>query len=70
MTHTAYKFKTLEDLEIVQSLHPDAYFWLGSMNDFLSAAIHEYDEDDLVVYYNPESYFTYGSGEDYRMYNA
>lgn len=70
MTNTAYKFKTLEDLEIVQSLHPDGYFWLGSMNDFLSAAIHEYDEDDLVVYYNPESYFTYGSGEDYRMYNA
>ena len=70
MTHTAYKFKTLEDLEIVQSLHPDGYFWLGSMNDFLSAAIHEYDEDDLVIYYNPESYFTYGSGEDYRMYNA
>lgn len=70
MAHTAYKFKTLEDLEIVQSLHPDGYFWLGSMNDFFSAAIHEYDEDDLVVYYNPESYFTYGSGEDYRMYNA
>ena len=70
MTHTAYKFKTLKDLEIVQSLHPDGYFWLGSMNDFLSAAIHEYDEDDLVIYYNPESYFTYGSGEDYRMYNA
>lgn len=70
MAHTAYKFKTLEDLEIVKSLHPDGYFWLGSMNDFLSAAIHGYDEDDLVVYYNPESYFTYGSGEDYRMYNG
>ena len=70
MADTAYKFKTLEDLEIVQSLHPDGYFWLGSMNDFLSAAIHEYDEDDLVIYYNPESYFTYGSGEDYRINNA
>lgn len=70
MTNTAYKFKTLEDLEIVQSLHPDGYFWLGSMNGFLSNAIHDYGEDDLVVYYNPGSLFTYGSGEDYRINNA
>lgn len=70
MARTAYKFNTLEDLEIVQTLHPDAYFLFGSMNDFLSDAIHEYGEDDLVVYYNPERHFTYGSGEDYRMENA
>ena len=70
MTHTAYKFKTLEDLEIVQSLHPDGYFWLGSINSFFSNAVHDYGEEDLVVYYNPGSLFTYGSGEDYRMNNA
>ena len=70
MTNTAYKFKTLEDLEIVQSLHPDGYFLFGSMNDFLSDAILAYGTDDLVVYYNPDSNFTYGLGKDYRMYNA
>lgn len=70
MTDTAYKFKTLEDLEIVQTLHPDGYFIFGSMNDFLSDAIQTYDKDDLVVYYTPDSNFTYGSGEDYRMNNA
>lgn len=70
MTHAAYKFKTLEDLEIIQTLHPDGYFLFGSMNDFLSDAILAYGEDDLVVYYNPDSNFTYGSGKDYRMNNA
>ena len=70
MARTAYKFKTLKDLEIVQTLHPDGYFIFGSMNDFLSDAIQTYDKDDLVVYYNPDSNFTYGSGEDYRMNNA
>lgn len=70
MTGTAYKFKTLEDLEIVQTLHPDGYFLFGSMNDFLSDAITVYGEDDLVVYYNPDSNFTYGSGKYYRMNNA
>ena len=70
MEHAAYKFKTLEDLEIVQTLHPDGYFLFESMSDFLSHAINDNDEDDLVVYYNPESYFTYGSAETYRMYNA
>lgn len=70
MEHAAYKFKTLEDLEIVQILHPDGYFMYGDMNKFLSDAINYYGEDNLVVYYNPESYFTYGSGEDYRMYNG
>lgn len=70
MEQAAYKFKTLEDLEIVQTLHPDGYFMYGDMNKFLSDAINYYDEDDLVVYYNPESHFTYGSGEDYRMYYA
>ena len=70
MTRTAYKFKTLEDLEIVQTLHPDGYFLFGTMNDFLSDAVTVYGEDDLVVYYNPDSNFTYGSGKDYRMNNA
>ena len=70
MEHAAYKFKTLEDLEIIQTLHPDGYFLFGSMNDFLSDAILAYGEDDLVVYYNPDSNFTYGSGKDYRMNNA
>lgn len=70
MAHTAYKFKTLEDLEIVQSLHPDGYFLFGSMNDFLSDAILAYGTDDLVVYYNPDCNFTYGLGKDYRMNNA
>lgn len=70
MTRTAYKFKTLEDLEIVQTLHPDGYFLFGDMNGFLLSAIQDYDKDDLVVYYNPERHFTYGSGEDYRMENA
>lgn len=70
MARTAYKFKTLEDLEIVQTLHPDGYFLFGSMNDFLSDAILGYGDDDLVVYYNPESNFTYGLGKDYRMNNA
>lgn len=70
MARTAYKFKTLKDLEIVQTLHPDGYFIFGSMNDFLSNAIQDYGEDDLVVYYNPESHFTYDSAKDYRMNNA
>lgn len=70
MGRTAYKFKTLEDLEIVQILHPDGYFIFGSMNDFLSNAIQDYGEDDLVVYYNPESHFTYDSAKDYRINNA
>lgn len=70
MTNTAYKFKTLEDLEIIQSLHPDGYFLFESMNDFLSHAINDNGEDDLVVYYNPDSYFTYGSAKYYRMNNA
>lgn len=70
MVRTAYKFKTLEDLEIVQTLHPDGYFLFGSMNDFLSDAILGYGADDLVVYYNPKSSFTYGLGKDYRMNNA
>ena len=70
MTRTAYKFKTLEDLEIVQTLHPDGHFLFGDINDFLLNAIQDYGKDDLVVYYNPERHFTYGSGEDYRMENA
>ena len=70
MARTAYKFKTLKDLEIVQTLHPDGYFIFGSMNDFLSNAIQDYGEGDLVVYYNPESHFTYDSAKDYRMNNG
>lgn len=70
MARIAYKFKTLEDLEIVQKLHPDGYFLFESMNDFLSHAINDNGEDDLVVYYNPDSYFTYGLATYYRMNNA
>lgn len=70
MTHTAYKFKTLEDLEIVQSLHPDGYFLYGDMNKFLSDAINYYGENNLVVYYTPDSNFTYGSAKGYHMDNA
>lgn len=70
MADTAYKFKTLEDLEIVQSLHPDGYFLYGDMNKFLSDATYDYGEDDLVVYYNPGSHFTYDSTKGYRMNNA
>lgn len=70
MADTAYKFKTLEDLEIVQSLHPDGYFLYGDMNKFLSDAIYYYGEDNLVVYYTPDSNFAYGSAKGYRMNNA
>ena len=70
MARTAYKFKTLEDLEIVQTLHPDGYFLFESMSDFLSHAIDDCGEDDLVVYYNPNNRFTYGSAKNYRMNNA
>ena len=70
MKHAAYKFKTLEDLEIVQTLHPDGYFMYGDMNKFLSDAINYYGEDNLVVYYTPDSNFTYGSAKGYRMNNA
>lgn len=70
MEHAAYKFKTLEDLEIVQTLHPDGYFMYGDMNKFLSDAINYYGEDNLVVYYTPDSNFMYGSAKGYRMNNA
>lgn len=70
MEQAAYKFKTLEDLEIVQTLHPDGYFMYGDMNKFLSDAINYYGEDNLVVYYTPDSNFMYGSAKGYRMNNA
>lgn len=70
MEYAAYKFKTLEDLEIVQTLHPDGYFMYGDMNKFLSDAINYYGEDNLVVYYTPDSNFMYGSAKGYRMNNA
>ena len=70
MVRTVYKFKTLEDLEKVKALHPDGYFLYADINTFLSDAIDDYGEDDLVVYYNPNNRFTYGSANNYRMNNA